>query len=135
MRRFLSGLLLAPLAGAAAAFIVAFLFALLAGIPRERTLDGAARVGLAIVLYAFAICFLYTLVAGGIAFAMKRRFSALTAIVVGLVLGALPFGILGWGRDTDQITANSFLIPGIALAASVATAWAFWRTALRPEAA
>jgi len=132
--RLAAGVLLAPLAGTVAALIVTYLFAYTFGNAAERTIEGAWRPAAFVAFWTFFICVAYTLVVGSAAFAyssMKRRgLPAKAAILIGLVLGAVPFSLLVLLRRGQPLQLEILLFPAIAVVASIATAWAFWRIAL-----
>ena len=132
--RLAAGVLLAPLAGAFAALVVTYLFAYTFGNEAERTIAGAWRPAAFVGFWTFFICVAYTLIVGSAAFAyssMKRRgLPAKAAILIGLILGAVPFSLLVLLRRGQQLQLELLVFPLIAVVASVATAWAFWRIAL-----
>lgn len=137
MRRFLTALAVAPLAGALAGFLPVMVVSLFAGNEHERTLAGAASSAAFFGFYALVICIAYTLVVGSGAYAYARlrgrQLSLTVAIVVALVAGALPWSILMVsGRD---LAGEALMFPALALLCSLATAWTFWRIALAPQAA
>ena len=131
MKRFLAALLLAPIVGALAGFLAVMIGSLFAGNAHERTLSGAAASASFLGFWALLICFAYTAVAGGAAFAYarmrQRRLSLGVALAVGILAGAIPFSIAAVaGRD---LTGEALMFPALALLCSVATAWTFWRVA------
>lgn len=132
MKRFFAGVVLAPLAGALAGFLAVMLGSLVAGSEHERTLSGAAAAASFLGFWALLICFAYTIVVGSAAYAYARwrgrRLSLGVAIVVGVLVGAIPFGFAAVvGRD---LTGEALMFPALALLCSIATAWTFWRVAL-----
>jgi hypothetical protein len=132
MKRFLSALVLAPIAGALAGFLAVMIGSLIAGTEHERTLVGAAASASFLGFWALLICFAYTLVAGSAAYAYarmrQRRLSLALALTVAIVCGAIPFGAAAVaGRS---LNGEALMFPALALLCSVATAWTFWRVAL-----
>ena len=132
-RRFWNALVLAPAAGAFAGFLAVMLGALFAGSEHERTIPGAAGAASFLAFWALLVCFVYTAVVGSLAFAYARRrgrpLSLATALITGIVAGAVPFSIAAVaGRD---LTGEALMFPALALLCTIATAWTFWRVALR----
>jgi hypothetical protein len=135
MKRFIAALLLAPLAGGAAAFLAGFLTVLL--IDRHSFKEGmTSSSGLA--FWSAIICLAYTLVIGTIAFiyarVSKKTPTLAVALIVAFLTGVVPFAILSF---TDQGTslAGALAFPTLAAIAAVATAWTFWRVAFGRVAA
>jgi hypothetical protein len=132
--RLAAGVLLAPLAGTLAAMVVTYLYALIFGNDTERTIAGAWKPAAFVGFWTFFVCVAYTLIVGGAAFAysaIKRRgLSSTFAIVTGLLLGAVPFSLLLLLRRGQPFRLDVLAFPLIAIVASIATAWAFWRIAL-----
>lgn len=126
-------MVLAPAAGALAGFLAVMLGELFAGSEHERTISGAAMSASFVGFWALLICFVYTAVVGTLAFSYARwrgrPLSLALALIVGIVAGAIPFSIAAVaGRD---LTGEALLFPALALLCSMATAWTFWRVALR----
>jgi hypothetical protein len=132
MKRLLVAIALAPIAGALAGFLAVMIGSLIAGsAPSERTLLGAAGSASFLGFWALLICFVYTIVVGSAAYAYARwrgrRLSLGVALIVGILVGAIPIGIASVaGRD---ITGEALMFPALALLCSLATAWTFWRVA------
>jgi len=130
VKRFFAALLLAPIVGALAGFLAVMIGSLFAGNAHERTLLGAAASASFLGFWALLVCFAFTAIAGGAAFAYartrQRRLSLGVALAVG-VAGAILFSIAAVaGRD---LTGEALMFPALALLCSVATAWTFWRVA------
>ena len=132
--RLAAGVVLAPLAGALASLLVTYVFAFIAGNDLERTVAGAWAPAQFVGFWAFFVCLAYTLVVGGAAFAFnairRRPLTPRFAITTGLLLGAVPFTLMIFLRRGQPLRVELLMIPAIALAASIVTAWAFWRIAL-----
>jgi hypothetical protein len=131
--RFALGLLVAPLAGAAASMVMAYVFVLLAGTASERTMAGSWRLAIFVAFWTFCICLAYTIVVGSAAYAYvtlrRRRLSAIFAMIAGLVVGA-PFIFIFLSRDSELLSGKSLFFPALAVICSLVTAWAFWAVAL-----
>jgi len=130
VKRFFAALLLAPIVGALAGFLAVMIGSLFAGNAHERTLLGAAASASFLGFWALLVCFAFTAIAGGAAFAYartrQRRLSLGVALAVGIA-GAILFSIAAVaGRD---LTGEALMFPALALLCSVATAWTFWRVA------
>jgi hypothetical protein len=137
--RFALGLFVSPLAGAAASFILAYVFAFAAGTPAERTTSGGWHIAIFVAWWTFLICLAYTLVIGTAAYFYathrKRLLSATFAVMAGLVVGAVPFTILFLWRETEMFSGKVYFFPALAVLCSIVTAWTFWSMALSPAAA
>jgi amino acid permease len=131
--RFALGLLVAPLAGAATSFILAYVFAFAAGTPAERTPSGGWHIAIFVAWWTFLICLAYTIVVGSAAYAYvtlrRRRLSAIFAMIAGLVVGA-PFVFIFLSRESDMLSGKSLFFPALAVICSLVTAWTFWAVAL-----
>jgi len=130
VKRFFAALLLAPIVCALAGFLAVTIGSLFAGNAHERTLLGAAASASFLGFWALLVCFAFTAIAGGAAFAYartrQRRLSLGVALAVGIA-GAILFSIAAVaGRD---LTGEALMFPALALLCSVATAWTFWRVA------
>ena len=136
-RRFFSALLLAPIAGGAAAFLAGVVFVLLIGKESERNWNDTATLASMLGFWALLICLAYTLVVGSAAFAyarlQQRTLSLALAIGIAIVAGAVPFAIISF-RKGDSLP-QALLLPALALICSIATAWTFWRVAFAEPAA
>ncbi len=128
MRRFLSALVLAPLAGGATAFLVAMIAVLIA----ERNVGDAAHLGTVLGFWALLICLAYVIVIGSAAYAWSRMrgrpLSLAAALITGIVAGVVPFVVIALRKET-AFSMDALLFPGLALICSLATAWTFWRVA------
>lgn len=129
------GFLLAPFAGAVAAMMVAalVLFPSAWSELRWSLLQALLVAG----IYALILSFVATLLLGSAATlyvkTTKKRPLLRTALLAGWLLGFLPFAVIGARIKLDEphsTFAGWALLPSIALAASSATAFAFWRLAL-----
>lgn len=134
---FSLGFLLSPFAGAAAAAVVTAVWSITWG--SDFQLIPALYVSVSAGIVGFAISAAGTLVAGGFAARYVRRRrrvpSRAVAITVALLGGFAPFlaftlaqyvGVTGTLRFREAV-----LLPAVSLAASLSTALAFWRLALR----
>jgi len=137
MKRFPAALVLAPLAGAFAAFLPVAIGGVIAGIEYPRTLIGAVQGAFFIGVLALPICLVYAAAVASAASVHARlrgrELSLLLAVTISVVVVVLPWSIAvlaGW-----NITAASLRIPGMTLLCSLVTAWVFWRVALAPRAA
>jgi hypothetical protein len=134
MKRFPAALVLAPLAGAFAAFLPVAIGGVVAGIDYPRTLVGAVRGAFFISVLALPICLLYAAAVASAAYVYARlrgrELSLLLAVTISVVVGVLPWSIAvlaGW--NISQRIASMTLL------CSLVTAWIFWRVALAPRAA
>ena len=131
--RFALGLLLAPIAGAAASFLLAYAFVFAAGTPAEKTLAGGWHIAVFVGYWTFLICLAYTLVVGSAAYAYttlrRRRLSAVFALIAGLIVGA-PFVFIFLSREPNALSGQSLFFPALAVVCSLVTAWTFWAIAL-----
>jgi len=133
MKRYLSAVVLAPLAGGAALFLAGFIGTVVADL---HSFGEGVRSASALAFWATIICFVYVLVVGTIAF-VYARVSGRTpplwvAFAVALVTGVIPFGMASWSEPTLM---GALAFPGLAAISAAATAWTFWKVALAPERA
>lgn len=134
MKRFIAALLLAPLAGGAAAFVACFIVVIFGD--RHSFKEGITSAS-ALAFWSAIICVAYTLVVGTIAFVYarvtKRSPSLAVAMIVAVLTGVVPFAILSF---TEQGTSlmGALWIPALAALCAAATAWTFWRLAFAPAA-
>jgi hypothetical protein len=139
MRRFFLALLLAPIAGAAAAMligvVVVFAIGFNIGLPANRTLASARYFAEFLGFWTYLICLAYTIVLGTAAYmtgiVRKHPPALATALLCSLLLGGLPFSIIALRGETRPIATGAWCFPLLAVAASLVTAWTFWRVALR----
>lgn len=134
MKRYLSAIVLAPLAGGAAVFLTGFMATVVADL---HSFGEGVRSASSIAFWALIICFVYVLVVGTIAF-VYARVSGRTpplwvAFTVALVTGVIPFAAASWSEPT---LAGALAFPTLAAISAAATAWTFWKVALaqRPVA-
>jgi hypothetical protein len=130
MKRYLSAVVLAPLAGGAALFLAGFIGTVVADL---HSFGEGVRSASALAFWATIICFVYVLVVGTIAF-VYARVSGRTpplwvAFAVALVTGVIPFGMASWSEPTLM---GALAFPGLAAIGAAATAWTFWKVALAP---
>jgi hypothetical protein len=133
MKRYISGIVLAPLAGGAAVFLAALIATL---VTDWQTLREGVDAGYALGFWAAIISFAYVLVVGTIAF-VYARLSGRTpplwvAFTVAVVTGVVPFAAASW---STPMAASALAVPALAAISAAATAWTFWRVALAPRAA
>ena len=133
---------LAILAGGLAAFITSLVIIVLMGNEGEKSFAGAFTAASLIAWYATFISACYTLIIG-IAVVIYVRMthrvpSLLSALVVGIVAGVLPWvapPVLQYIRQTSPSKFDLFMMPALAIASSLAVAWTFWRVGLRGRVA
>jgi hypothetical protein len=130
MKRYLSAVVLAPLAGGAALFLAGFIGTVVADL---HSFGEGVRSASALAFWATIICFVYVLVVGTIAF-VYARVSGRTpplwvAFAVALVTGVIPFGMASWSEPT---IGGALAFPALAAISAAATAWTFWKVALAP---
>jgi hypothetical protein len=132
MKRFVLAVLLAPLAGGAAAFITSFIVILFGD--RHSFKEGITS-GSALAVWALIICFVYTLIVGTIAFVYarvrKQTPSLAVAMIVAFVTGVVPFAIISF-TDQGASLVGALAFPALAAVCAAATAWAFWRLTFAP---
>jgi hypothetical protein len=133
---FVLGFLLAPFAGAIAAVVVVVLV-LLPDLWDDLNWNLLPAL-LAASAFALIVSFVATFLLGGAASLYvkrkKKRPLLRTALLTGWLLGFLPFATIGALikiREPNATFAGWTLLPAAALAASSATAFTFWRLALR----
>ena len=135
--RFFSALVLAPVAGGVAAFLLGMSFVFFIGKISERNIRDAAQLGLTLGFWALLISLAYVLVIGTAAYAYARisgRTMTLgVALIVGLIAGVAPFAIAEFRKG--DYSNGTWLVLGLALICSIATAWTFWRVAFAERAA
>jgi hypothetical protein len=131
--RYAISALLAAIAGGVTAFVNTLIFVVFIGKPREQALSEALQIGSWVALWALIICAAYAFVLGAAVYAYVRatkRVPSLTAaIVIALLLGAIPFAV----GPSPTSGPERFFLPIVAVNCSIATAWAFWRGALAPD--
>jgi amino acid transporter len=132
--RFALAMVFASLAGAVAAFIATFVFVFFVGKTSERNLVDASQLGWVVAFWALMICAVYALVVGFGVYAYVRATrrvpSLAVAIIVALLIGAIPFGVASMHNETPPFEALQLFFPILAIVCSIATAWTFWRGAL-----
>jgi hypothetical protein len=137
-RRFLSALVLAPLAGGLAGFLTGIGFVLFIGKESERNWRDASTLGSFLGFWSLLICLAYVLIIGSAAYAwarlQQRPLSLAVALIVGFVVGVVPFTIISF-RKGEGLSREALLFPLLALICSIATAWTFWRVALAERTA
>ena len=135
MMRFIGAVLLAPLAGGAAAFVACFIVVLFGD--RHSFMEGITS-GSALAFWASIICLAYTLVVGTVAFVYarltKRTLSLAVAMIVAFLTGVVPFAVLSFTEQGTSVIGALWL-PALAAICAAATAWTFWRLAFAPAAA
>jgi hypothetical protein len=133
---------LAILAGGLAAFLTSLVIIVLMGAEGEKTFPGAFTAASLIAWYALFVSTCYVLIIG-IAVVIYVRMthrvpSLLSALVVGIVTGVLPWvapPVLQYIRNTSPSKFDLFMMPALAVASSIAAAWTFWRVGLRGRVA
>ena len=134
---FWLGFLLSPFAGAAATAAVTSVWLIPWG--SDFQLAAAASIFLSAGIVGFAVSAVCTLVAGGFAalyvLRLRRVPSRAVAVTVALLGGFAPFvafTLVQYAGVTDTFRiGEAVLLPAVSLAASLSTALAFWRLALR----
>jgi len=123
MKRYISGIVLAPLAGGAAVF--------LATLAASRDVTAAGM----LALWAAIICLVYVLVVGTIAFVYARASGRTpplwAAFTIAVVTAVVPFAVSSF---YDATLTSAMAFPALAAVSAAATAWTFWRVALAPRA-
>jgi hypothetical protein len=136
--------MLAPFAGALAAFAMAAVWSPVLLEPGEFGVVGMIAVAGFVSLYALGLCIAYTAVVGTGVLLFVRGTGRVprrsTAILVGILVGFVPFAAFAVSELREQYAFETslaarastvLLTPTIALAASLATAIAFWRLGLK----
>jgi hypothetical protein len=129
---------LAIVAGAVAAFVVSMLMIPVMGEDAEKTFAGVTTASSLIAWYAAIICTIYTLLIGlGVVIYVRntRRVPSLrTALVAGVLAAGIPVvtaPIVSYFRNGSPSKFDVILVPALAIASAIATAWMFWRVGLR----
>jgi hypothetical protein len=130
---------LAIVAGGLAAFLSSLIILMMIGTEKDKTLAGAMTASSLIAMYATFISACYTLIIGTAVVIYVRTThrvpSLASALVVGMVTGVVPFvapPVLQYIRDTSGPSKfDLFMLPALAITASLAVAWTFWRVGLR----
>jgi hypothetical protein len=130
IKRYLSAIVLAPLAGGAAVFLTGFIATVAADL---HSIHEGITSSSGLAFWATIICFVYVLVVGTIAFVYarvsKRTPPLWVAFAVALVTGVIPFGAASWSEPTLM---GALAFPALAAISAAATAWTFWKVALAP---